>query len=157
MKYPTRNGLALSRLRVVVSLAMALALASGCSFSRSSQSSSDSSRSSSESSSDSSASSSGSSSPGREDARYEQDVADYTEAYVISGGSDGAFLRGVGDIAEKRGISDWESHERTWQGIGRGLARVKVSTVQLEVYKANWAGNDPAKIAAIEKGFGSGR
>jgi hypothetical protein len=140
-----------------LALAVALAPGAGCSFSHSSKSSSDSVSGSSESVSGSSRSSSGSSSPESEQARYEQDVADYTEAYVISGGSDGGFLRGVGDIAEKRGISDWESHERTWEGIGRGLARVHVSEVQLDVYKANWSGGDPTKVKAIEKGYGSGR
>ena len=148
-----KHGFGLFEPLFVVSLAIALAFGSACSFSYSSKSSSDSSKSSSESS----ASSSGSSSPNQEAARYEQDVSDYTEAYVISGGSDGAFLRGVGDIAEKRGISDWESHGRTWEGIGRGLARVNVSTVQLDVYKTNWAGGDPDKVAGIEKGFGTGR
>jgi hypothetical protein len=143
---------------LVALLAIGLATALGCSFSYSSKSSSDSSKSSSESSSGSSRSSSGSSSPDQEQARrYEQDLADYTEAYVISGGSDGGFLRGVSDIAEKRGISDWESHDRTWEGIGRGLARVKVSQVQLDVYKTNWAGDDAAKVQGIEKGYAAAR
>ena len=124
----------LRRSLFVVSLAITVAIGPACSFSKSSKSSSDSVQSSSESVSGSSRSSSGSSSPEAQQAsRYEHDVADYTEAYVISGGSDGGFLRGVGDIAEKRGVSDWESHERTWEGIGRGLARVDVSQVQLDV------------------------
>jgi hypothetical protein len=144
-----KNGSALHA-PLLAALAIALAVGTACSFSHSSKSSSDSSGS-------SSRSSSGSSSPESEQARYEQDVADYTEAYVVSGGSDSGFLRGVGDIAEKRGISDWESHQRTWEGIGRGLARVKVSDVQLAVYTANWSGGDPARVKGIEKGYGSGR
>jgi hypothetical protein len=136
----------------------ALATGLACSFSYSSGSLSDSSKSSSDSVSNSSRSSSGSSSPEeKQQARYEQDVADYTEAYVVSGGSDGGFLRGVGDIAEKRGVSDWEADTVTWQGIGRGLARVNPSAVQLEVYKSNWTGGDAAKMQSLEKGYASER
>lgn len=150
---------------VLVSLALAVASGTACSisqssqsFSDSSQSFSDSSRSGSESVSHSSRSSSGSSSPDSPQARrYEQDVADYTEAYIASGGSDGAFLRGVGDIAEERGISDWEAEEVTWMGIGRGLARVQVSEMQLQVYKHSWSAGDAARVAGIEKGYASER
>ncbi len=144
----------------VLGVAFAGALLSGlaCSFAYSSQSSSDSSQSSSESVSGSSRSVSGSSSPEPQSARrYEQDVADYTETYVVSGGGDGGFLRGIGDIAEKRGVSDWESDANTWLGIGRGLARVNPSNVQLEVYKASWTGGDAAKIQTLEKGYASER
>ena len=123
-----------------------------CSFSYSSQSSSDSSKSSSESSS----SSSRSSSPNSATA-YRNDVSDYTEAYVVSGGSDGAFLNGIGGLAEKRGITDWESDENTWIGIGRGLGRTQITTVQLGVYKENWGGGDPQRMQQIQKGFDAAR
>lgn len=143
---------------VCATLVGALAIGPGCSFSQSSRSSSDSSKSSSESVSGSSRSVSGSSSPEQQSAgRYEQDVADYTEAYVVSGGGDGGFLRGIGDIAQKRGVSDWESDSNTWQGIGRGLARVNPGDVQLEVYKANWTGGDAVKLESLEKGYASER
>ena len=122
-----------------------------CSFSYSSQSSSDSSKSSSESSS----SSSRSSSPNSE-AAYRKDVSDYTEAYVVSGGSDGAFLNGIGRLAEKRGITDWESDENTWIGIGRGLGGTQITAVQLGVYKENW-GVDPQRMQSIQKGFDAAR
>lgn len=146
--------------RSVLCVALTGALLGGvaCSFAQSSQSSSDSSQSSSESVSGSSRSVSGSSSPDQQSARrYEQDVADYTETYVVSGGGDGGFLRGIGDIAQKRGVSDWESDAVTWEGIGRGLARVNPSNTQLEVYKANWTGGDAAKLQSLEKGYASER
>ena len=135
-------------------LAALLATSLACSFSYCSKSLSDSSKSSSESVSGSSRSSSGSSSPEKQSAaRYEEDVADYTEAYLLSGGGDSGFLRGVGDIARDRGVSDWESEQVTWEGIGRGLARVRVSDVQLEVYKSNWSGGDVAKMKSIQRGY----
>ena len=123
-----------------------------CSFSYSSQSFSDSSKSSSESSS----SSSRSSSPNT-GAAYRTDVSDFTEAFVISGGSDGAFLNGIGGLAEKRGITDWESDENTWIGIGRGLGRTRITDIQLGVYKENWGGGDLQKMQQIQKGFDAAR
>ena len=137
------------------SAAVALLLLAGplaCSFSYSSKSLSDSSK----SSSDSSSSSSRSSSPNTE-AEYRNDVSDYTEAYVVSGGSDGAFLNGIGGLAETRGITDWESDENTWTGIGSGLGRTAITDVQLGVYKENWGGGDPQKIQQIQKGFDAAR
>jgi hypothetical protein len=135
----------------VSSAALVLLLLAGplaCSFSYSSESFSDSSRSSSESSSSSSPNSG---------AAYRNDVSDYTEAYVVSGGSDGAFLNGIGDLAEKRGVTDWESNENTWIGIGRGLGKTQITTIQLDVYKENWGGGDPQKMEQIQKGFDSER
>jgi hypothetical protein len=128
----------------------ALAAASfACSFSYSSDSSSDSS----ESSSDSSTSSS----PESKESKYRQDVASYTQAYVVSGGAEGTFLNGVSDLAEKRGISNWEADENTWRGIGRGLGKTKIDQVQLAAYEQNWAGDDPHKVGLIRKGFSEER
>jgi len=125
------------------------AISLACSFSYSSESFSD--------SSESSSGSSSSSSPESNASKYRQDVASYTQAYVVSGGSEGAFLNGIGDLARKRGITDWEADENTWRGIGRGLGRTKIDSVQLGVYETNWAGGDPEKVMLIRKGFGEVR
>ena len=125
--------------------AVAAAASLACSFSYSSKSSSDSSASASRSSS--------SSSPGGGARNYRDDVASYTEAFVVSGGGQGSFLDGVGALAEKRGITDWEADPNTWRGIGQGLGRTKIDGVQLGVYKQNWAGDDPSRMAGIQKGF----
>ena len=141
-----RNGFRAS----VLAGAAALAAASfACSFSYSSESSSDSS----ESSSDSSASSS----PESKESKYRQDVTSYTQAYVVSGGAEGTFLNGVSDLAQTRGISNWESDENTWRGIGRGLGKTKIDQVQLAAYEQNWAGDDPHKVGLIRKGFSEER
>jgi len=126
--------------------ACALSAASlACSFSYSSGSISDSVESSSDSSSSSSPASTGS--------KYREDVASYTQAQVNSGGGGAGFLSGIGDLARKRGITDWESDHDTWRGIGRGLGRAKVDSVQLGVYQQNWAGGDPEKVKLIRKGY----
>lgn len=142
--------------RIVV-VAVAFAVAS-CSFSYSSKSSSDSSKGSSESSSRSSESSSGSSSPAQaRERQYKEDVADYTQAYVVSGGAQGSFLSGVGALAEKRGISDWESETATWEGIGLGLARANVKKDQVAVYIENWCGDDAEAKKGVQRGYDRGK
>jgi hypothetical protein len=141
-----RDGFRVCALAGVVVLA---AVSLACSFSYSSKSISDSV----ESSFESSSASSSSSSPESNDARYRDDVESYTQAYVVSGGSEGAFLAGVSEFARKRGITDWESDENTWRGIGRGLGRAKVDRAQLGVYEQNWAGGDPEKVKLIRKGY----
>jgi hypothetical protein len=106
-----------------------------------------------ESSSDSSSSVSSSSSPESNETKYRKDVESYTKAFVVSGGSDSTFMAGIGDLAQKRGITDWEANDNTWLGIGRGLGGTKIDKVQLDVYERNWTGGDAAKIKLIQKGF----
>ena len=143
-----------SRLRacLLAGAAGLAALGSGCSFSASSASISDSIASSSESVSNS-VSSVSSSSPESSASKYRKDVESYTQAFVVSGGSDSAFLSGIGELAGKRGITDWEADDDTWIGIGRGLGKTKIDSVQLGVYQKNWTGGDPAKMKLIQKGF----
>jgi len=137
--------------------ALALAAASlACSFSYSSKSISDSITSSSKSISDSVTSSSdsvSSSSPGSNASKYRKDVESYTQAFVVSGGSDSSFKSGLGEVAKKHGITDWEASDDTWIGIGRGLGRTKIDDVQLAVYQKNWTGGDVNKIKLIQQGF----
>ena len=129
-----------------VSLLIAAVLVlAGCSFSASSKSSSD-----------SSASSSGSSSPESKETQYRNDVRDYTASYVKSGGRIEDFRRRLGDLAKERGITDWEQNLVTYDGIGRGLGRAKVSQVELDTYTSNLAGSDPAKAKAIKDGYDAG-
>ena len=126
-----------------VSLVVAvLLLLVGCSLSASSKSSSD-----------SSASSSGSSSPESNETQYRIDVRDFTAAYVKSGGQIDDFKRRLGDLAKERGITDWESSLVTYEGIGRGLGKAKVSPVELQTYTTNLAGPDPARAKAIKDGY----
>jgi hypothetical protein len=123
-------------------LIAALLLAAGCSFSASSKSSSE-----------SSASSSGSSSPESKETQYRNDVRDFTAAYVKSGGRIDDFKRRLGELAKERGITDWETNLVTYEGIGRGLGKAKVSQVELETYTSNLAGMDPARAKAIKEGY----
>lgn len=104
-------------------------------------------------SSASSASSSGSS-PNRSEA-YRNDVRDYTQAYVKSGGDFDTFTRGLSNIASKHGVSNWESDDNTYVGIGQGLKKAGVTAMQLEVWKTNLAKGDASQAAAMQKGYDS--
>jgi hypothetical protein len=120
-----------------------LVAAAGCSFSHSSESFSDSSTSSSESSA---ASSKG------DRSAFGDDVVEYTEAFVETGGGTASFLGGVGDLASKRGITDWEADPHAWESIGRGLGRTETGDAQIAAYEAAWTDGDRARMAAIQKG-----
>ena len=141
--------LAVFRAIAVLLLSCVLALLQGCSFSASSKGSSNSS----ESSSDSSGSSSKSSSPDSAEAQYKSDVREYTAAYVKTGGQFDAFQRGIGDLAKKYGITNWEDEPLTYEGIGEGLGEARASQVQLKAYADGLAGQNAAKRAAMEKGY----
>jgi len=82
------------------------AAAAGCSTSASSSASSDS----------SSASSASASPESREDA-YRDDVRDLTVAHVKAGGPLEAYQRQLGDLARRHGISDWDNHLATYEGM----------------------------------------
>jgi hypothetical protein len=121
-----------------------------CSFSNSSAGSSDSSK----SSSDSSRSSSG----GKDTALFQRDVEYYTEAFVESGGArEQGFFEGLGDLARRRGVSDWESEPGTWEAVGRGLARSRVDDAQRNAYQTAWADGDSARQGALAQGFATAR
>ena len=118
---------ALSACRTLLILAIGSAVAAGCgSFS-------DSSKSISKSISSPIQSSSRSSSPGD---RYKDDVRGFTAAYMKSGGDPSNLKSEVGTVAEKHGVTDWESNKSTYLGIGAGMADAKVTPAELDGYKA---------------------
>ncbi|MGZ8237669.1 MAG: putative lipoprotein [Methylobacter sp.] len=120
----------------------------GCSFSDSSKSISD---------STSSIVSSPSSISGKSE-KYQNEVADYTMAYVKSsqpGADYNSFLKGVSDIAAKQGVTNWDQDLLTYMGIGKGLKKAKVEGIAYETYKKNFAGGDYKKMEEIQNGYES--
>jgi len=121
---------------------------SGCSFSYSSESISD---------STSSIISSPSSISGKSK-KYQNEVADYTTAYVKSsqpGADYTSFLKGLSDIAAKEGVTNWDQDPLTYLGIGIGLKKANVEGVAYETYKKNFAGGDSKKMENIQSGYES--
>ena len=120
----------------------------GCSFSYSSKSISD---------STSSIVSSPSSVSGKSK-KYQNEVADYTTAYVKSSQPSAdytSFRKGISDIAAKQGVTNWDQDSLTYMGIGKGLKRANVEGVAYETYKKNFAGGDAKKMENIQDGYES--
>lgn len=125
----------------------------GCSFSDSSGSISDSVGGLSESSG--SVSSSKSSQSDREK-KYENEVSDYTMAYVKSSHADyNGYLKGLSDIAAKIGIVNWDQEPKTYIAIGKGLKKAGIDGIAYETYKKNFANSDAENMQNIQKGYES--
>ena len=107
-------------LKNAIALLGMLALLAGCSFSYSSGASSDSSK--------SSSASSGASESDPKDAKKSvmSDVSAYTTS-AAKGGDAQVYLRELGSIAERHGITDWERDTATYNAIGTGLRRAGIS------------------------------
>ena len=120
----------------------------GCSFSDSSGSISD---------STSSIISSPSSVSGKSK-KYQNEIADYTVAYIKSSQSNAGydtFFKGVSDIAAKDGITNWDQNSSTYQGIGKGLKKADVDGVAYDTYKKNFTGGDANKMDDVQTGYDS--
>lgn len=62
-----------------------------------------------------------SSSDDQGDLIYMNKIRDYAYGYAKAGGDSQAFARGVGALAQRRGIHDWERDEDTCRAIGEGF------------------------------------
>ncbi len=114
-----------------IALLVILSLMAGCSFSYSSGTSSDSSKSSSNSSTSSSPSGTD-----HKDAKtsYMSDVSAYTTSAAKGGDAEG-YLRELGSIAKRHGITDWERDTDTYNAIGTGLRRAGITREEVrDVY-----------------------
>lgn len=124
----------------------------GCSFSNSSESSSDSSKGILDVTSSVFTSSSDSS--GNENAKYENDVSDYTKEFVTSStGTLDNFREHLSELAQDHGVTNWEGDRYTYLGIGRGLKKAKLGKPQISAFTESLSGNDPMKKQAIEDGL----
>lgn len=136
-----------------LSLLCLLQTLNACSFSHSSESSSDSIGSMSDIVSSPSSLSSSSNSK-----KYQTDVLDFTYAYLksTSGPTDyDDFQKGLADIAEDRGINDWESEPLTYQAIGKALKKAQIDGVGFATFKKNFANGDSDKMQLIQDGYDS--
>ena len=137
-----------SPLTTVALALFAALLLSGCSFSASSESISTSISSPFESSSSSSESSLSN------QTRYENDVRDYTSAFVAAGGgAAGSFENGISAMAAERSITDWQSNPGTWVAVGRGLGDAELNEAQFLAYQESWTRGDPQAMVEVREGY----
>lgn len=123
-----------------------LLVIAGCSISDSSKSSSDSFESIFSSPSSSS----------QTNKQYQQDVSDFTMAYVkstVANADYNSFAKGISDIASKRGITNWEQESSTYVAIGKGLKRSGSTGVAYETYKKNFTHGNVNNMQSIQEGY----
>ena len=92
--------------------------------------------------------------------KYQNEIADYTMAYVKSsqpGAGYDTFLKGISDIAAKEGVTNWDQDSLTYMGIGKGLKKANVEGVAYETYKRNFAGGNAKKMQQIQDVYESGK
>jgi len=94
-----------------------------------------------------------SSSPGGSERAYRQDVADYTAAHIKAGGDFSSFQVDLAKLAEQHGITNWEENMATYEAIGQGFAKAKVSSAELLAYKRTLGKSDTQKMDAIQRGY----
>jgi hypothetical protein len=71
----------------------------------------------------------------------EEEVKIYTASYLSAGGADAhSFQVGISDIAQRRGISDWESSPGVRSGVRRGLAEADAVDSPMTTYLQSWSG-----------------
>ena len=83
-----------------------------------------------------------------------EEVRDYTAEWVLSGGGTGGFRQGIAPIAEKHGITNWESDEITFKGIGMGLKKSGIRGQRYQETRSSLAAGNAEAAAWIDKGFG---
>ena len=128
-----------------------ICLAQGCSFSYSSKSSSKSSLSSSKSSASSLSSPSSSLT---EEEIYQEDIIDYTSAYLHKEKFDlDTFNRGISEIATDNGITSWEQDDATFIAIGRGIKEADLPEGVYQTYKSSIAGSNLHLMELIQQGY----
>jgi hypothetical protein len=88
---------------------------------------------------------------------YRDDVREYTYEYVDADGEIPDFEGGLGEIAERHGVLDWDASDATYVAIGAGLAQAQVSSSELDDFKRTLGRSDPLKMAQIQRGFDRGR
>lgn len=133
-------------------------LLSGCSFSDSSASLSDSVTSISDSSESIASSASSSASASKKHKKFHREVSDYTMVYVNSPHPQAdaeSFLKGISDIAARRGIVNWDQSAETYIAIGKGLREAGAAGMTYENYRRSFAQGDPEKMKNIQKGYDS--
>ena len=89
-----------------------------------------------------------SSSEGGEEAnleeRYARDLAAVSATFATSPVREAALVRDVTRVAEVHGITDWESVDATWLGIGVGLRHAGMSEPQAVEFVARVFGDEGA-------------
>jgi hypothetical protein len=81
------------------------------------------------------------------------DVRDFTAEWVLSGGDTEGFRQRLAPIAEKNGITNWESDDITFKGIGMGLKKAAVKGERYQQLRQLLAGGNAEAAQWIDAGY----
>ena len=90
-------------------------------------------------------------------ATYERDVTAYAAVFAGSPGTGREFLRGLGQVAERHGITHWEAEPETLRLAGTGLRRGGLSAERLTDLSDRIAESDPESARRLVEGYESAR
>jgi hypothetical protein len=89
------------------------------------------------------------------DSAYRQDVSDYTVAFARDGGDLDAFRSGLGQLAEQRGVTNWEDDAFTCASIGLGLQRAQLNDTAALGFGRELLGTNDRGLQALRAGYAS--
>lgn len=79
--------------------------------------------------------------------QIEEEVQIYTASYLSAGGADAhSFQVGISDIAQRRGISDWESSPGVRNGVRRAVAGFDPGESPMTSYLQSWSRDNTAIV-----------
>jgi hypothetical protein len=84
---------------------------------------------------------------------YRQDVSDYTVAFVRSGDDLDAFRSGLRELAESRGVTNWEEDSLTCASIGLGLRSADFTDARAMAFARQLLGEDGVGLEALRAGY----
>ncbi|MGR9106370.1 MAG: putative lipoprotein [Gammaproteobacteria bacterium] len=88
---------------------------------------------------------------------YRDEVKGYTYAYIRSSTADyDGFRKGLAEIAEKYGITNWEVQPLTYNAIGSGLKKAGLKGIEYETFKKNLGAGEITKMQEIDRGYQAG-
>ena len=73
--------------------------------------------------------------------------------WLRSGGDVESLRAGIGELARKKGITDWEQDQKTLTGIGRGLKKASISGQRYTDLSAAVAAGNTQAAEWIRKGY----
>jgi hypothetical protein len=86
-------------------------------------------------------------------AAYLRDVRAWTREFERAPGSQEDFLRGIGRVAERHGLTDWEAQPATLVAIGQGLKDAGWSDAQMRDLRERLAAVPPAAVESVFEGY----
>ena len=84
---------------------------------------------------------------------YENDVKAYAAVFAESPGTEREFLRGIGRVAERHGITHWDARPETLVAAGQGLRRGGMTVEEMDDLRKSLSGLDESSARLVLEGY----